>query len=152
MHKRLHPCAAIALLACTPLALAQEKGSWRAASKTARSITGDVAIVNERISINFAPFALAQIRTLQPDEIAAAFDSDSTAGGTANLYRVSIPATRKFLKGNTLCGSDETQWMASYVVGKDLQLAFFSGPKMPVFTHDALSNSPDLCGTYSYVR
>ena len=152
MNQRLLTCTAIAALTGATLALAQEKGSWHAASRTARSITGDVAILNELISINFATFAIAQIRTLQPDEIAAEFDSDSTARGAGNLYRLSIPAKKKFLKGNTLCGSDETEWMASYVVGKDLQLAFFSGPKMPVFTHDALANSPDLCGTYSYVR
>jgi hypothetical protein len=42
--------------------------------------------------------------------------------------------------------------MATYVEGRSLKLAFFSGQKAPVFTLDAISNSTDLCGTYNYVR
>jgi hypothetical protein len=42
--------------------------------------------------------------------------------------------------------------MAAYVAGRTLHLAFFSGQKMPVFTPDAIANSTDLCGTFSYVR
>jgi hypothetical protein len=56
------------------------------------------------------------------------------------------------LHKNTLCGSDDAQWMATYVVGKDLQIAFFSGATMPVFTIDALANNPNLCGTFTYTR
>jgi len=51
-----------------------------------------------------------------------------------------------------LCGSEDTQWMATYVLGKTLEIAFFSGPKMPVFTMDAMENSTDLCGKFSYAR
>ena len=144
--------ATLAFTAISTLGAAQERGAWRAASQTARSITGDVAIGNERIAISFSSYPLAQIRSLQPDEIAAAFDSDSTRPGAGNLFRVSIPADKKFLHGNTLCGTDETQWVASYVSGKELKLSFFSGPKLPTLTHEALQNTTDLCGTYTYVR
>jgi hypothetical protein len=139
------------LLCCLTLA-AQEKGMWRAMSSTARSITGDVALSDEKISINFSTFTMAQIRTLDKAETSAAFDAVSTPDGTGSLYRLSIPGTKKFLHKNTLCGTEDTQWMATYVSGKTLQLAFFSGEKSPVFTLDAMANSTDLCGTFSYVK
>jgi hypothetical protein len=59
---------------------------------------------------------------------------------------------QRFLHKNTLCGTQDTQWMAAYVAGKSLQVAFFSGDDAPVFTFDAIAHSPNLCGTYIYVR
>jgi hypothetical protein len=139
----------LALPAC-----AQEAGYWRAASKTARSITGDVAFspASERFSINFLAYPIAQIRTLKPAELGAAFDADVNTPGLGNLFRIDIPGTTKFLHKNTLCGGDDAQWMATYVAGKDLQVAFFSGATMPVFTLEALGNSTNLCGTFTYTR
>ena len=143
----------LAVVVCVlGVAAAQEQGAWRAASKTARGVTGDVAFGGEKISINFSSFTVAQIRELQPAEIAAVFPSEDTGSGSGNLYRTSIPANKKFLSKNTLCGSEETQWIASYVTGKELQLAFFSGAAMPVFTADAIGSSANLCGTYTYGR
>jgi hypothetical protein len=151
-RKRLF-CAILGfLLACCVLATAQEKGNWRASNSAAESITGDVAISDAKISINFSSFPIAQIRDLEPGEVSAAFDLDSSAGGGGSLYRLSIPASKKFLHRNSLCGAEDTQWMAAYVAGHSLRLAFFSGQKMPVFTPDAIANSTDLCGTFSYVR
>lgn len=132
--------------------LAQVKGNWRAANSTAQSITGDVTLSDEKISINFSGFAIARIRDLEPGEVSAAFDEDANAGGSGSLYRLNIPASKAFMHKNTLCGSEDTQWMAAYVAGHSLRLAFFSGQKIPVFTLDAISNSSDLCGTFSYVR
>jgi hypothetical protein len=139
------------LLACCMAVAAQEKGSWRAASSTAQSITGDVALSEDKISINYSSFVIAQIRSLAPSDLSAVF-ADSGAAGNGNLYRLSIPAAKKFLHKNTLCGDEDTQWMATSVAGRTLHLAFFSGQKMPVFTPDAIANSTDLCGTFSYVR
>ena len=131
---------------------AQEKGTWRAASKTARAITGDVSLAPEKLSMNFYNFPIAQIRTLTPAEISAAFDTDATANAYGNLYRLSIPADKKFFNKNTLCGAEETQWMITFVAGKSLQLAFFSTPKMPVLTSEAIAQTTSLCGLYSYVK
>ncbi len=147
----LNMLAGVALVCCT-MAVAQERGYWRAESNTARSITGDVAISDEKVVIDFSKFTIAQIRALQPSELNALFDADSKGGGTGNLYRLEIPATKRFLHKNTLCGSDDTEWMATYVAGKSLQIAFFSGMKPPVMTLEALSNSTNLCGTFSYGR
>ena len=139
------------LIFCLTVA-AQEKGNWRASSNNARSITGDVALSDEKISINFSTFPMAQIRSLDKAETSAAFNTVSTADGTGSLYRLSIPGAKKFLHKNTLCGTEDAQWMATYVSGKTLQLAFFSGEKSPVFTLDAMANSTDLCGTFSYAK
>jgi hypothetical protein len=146
-------CALIGLvLTCCMSTVAQEKGNWRASSSNAQTITGDVGLTDERISITFSGFPIARIRSLQPAELSAVFDVDSTAEGSGSLYRLSIPASKKFMHRNSLCGAENTQWMASYVSGRTLHLAFFSGPTMPVFTLDAISNSTDLCGVFSYVR
>jgi hypothetical protein len=104
------------------------------------------------VSINFLSFTIAPIRALKPEEAVAAFDADRTQPGGGNLFRLDIPGATKFLHKNTLCGGEDTTWMATYASGKSLQIAFFSGANPPVLTIDALANSTDLCGTYSYVR
>jgi hypothetical protein len=139
------------LWSCVLSCSAQDKGYWRAASSNAHDITGDVAISDFKLSINYIPFTIAQIRTLKPEEAAAAFGSDHPSG-SGYLYRLDVPAARRFLHKNTLCGSDETQWMATYAAGSDLQVAFFSGTKMPVFTSEALADSTNTCGLFSYTR
>jgi hypothetical protein len=140
------------VLVCCITAAAQDKGYWRATSSTAKSITGDVALADEKISINLVSFTMARIRGLEQAEASALFDAEGTAGGNGNLYRLIVPGSKKFLHRNSLCGSDDTQWMVTYVSGRSLQLAFFSGQKPPVFTADALANSTDMCGKFSYVK
>jgi hypothetical protein len=95
---------------------------------------------------------MAQIRKMTPAEGSAAFGTDINAGGVGFLYRLSVPAARRFLHRNSLCGSEDTQWMATYVTGRTMQVAFFSGDNMPVMTADALANSTDVCGTFGYSR
>lgn len=135
---------------CSLAGRAQERGDWRAASSTARGITGDIIFSGQKLIINFTGFTIAQIRALKPEEISAAFNG--AAGGSGNLYRTSIPGEKRFLHKNTLCGNEETQWVVSYVGGKELQLAFFSGASMPVLTPEAMVDAPNLCGTYTYMR
>lgn len=89
---------------------------------------------------------------MTPAEAAAVFDADVNAGINGDLYRLSVPPDKRFLHHNTLCGSDETRWMATYISGRTLQVAFFSGEDMPVMTFEAMQNSPVLCGTFSYSR
>lgn len=146
---------AISLLALSFPLIPQERGYWKPASKTAQSITGDVVLSGDKITINFFTTTVAEIRPLKPEEMAAAFADASAEGGpgaAGHLYRLSIPGDKRFLHKNTLCGSDETQWMATYVAGKQLEIAFFSNATPPVFTIEALRDSPNLCGTFSYSR
>jgi hypothetical protein len=140
------------VLVCCMTAVAQDKGYWRAASSTAKSITGDVALADEKISINLVSFTIARIRGLEQAEASALFDPDGTAAGSGSLYRLNVPGEKKFLHKNSLCGSDDTQWMVTYVSGRSLQVAFFSGAKPPVFTQDAIANSTDMCGKFGYVK
>ena len=141
-------------LACAAYAVAQqpEKGNWRAASHTAQSITGDIAFSGSKIIINFTSFLISPVRPLKPDEVGAAFDEAVDTAGNGQLYRLNIPASRRFLKNNTLCGTQDTQWMAVYVVNHTLKVAFFSGDNAPLMTFEALQGSADLCGTFTYVR
>ena len=140
------------VLVCCMTAAAQDQGYWRAASSTAKSITGDLTLSDEKLSINLTSFTIARIRPLQQGEAKALFDPDGTGAGSGSLYRLVVPASKKFLHRNSLCGSDDTQWMVTYVAGRSLQLAFFSGQKPPVFTTDALADSTDMCGKFGYVR
>ena len=134
---------------------AQEKGNWRPVSTTARGITGPIAFSNETLVINFLKFAVAEIRPLQPAEIAAIFPADVAGNdvpASGHLYRLSIAADQRLLHRNTLCGGDETQWMLTSVQGKMLQVAFFSQPQMPVLTAETMATTTNLCGTFSYSR
>jgi hypothetical protein len=139
-------------LSCSLSALAQEAGYWRAESTTAKHITGDVALSDEKISINFSTYWIAQIRTLTPAEISAAFNADANAPGSGSLYRLSIPSSKKLLHKSTLCGPEDTQWLVTYSTGRTLQLAFFSTSQMPVLTPEALTNNSNLCGVFGYTR
>ncbi|HME58858.1 MAG TPA: hypothetical protein VKF63_11015 [Terracidiphilus sp.] len=138
-------------LACVTSA-AQDRGSWMAASSNANSITGSIVIREAKLTIDFINYPLAHIRILQPAEVAAVFDADANSAGNGALYRLNIPAAQRFLNKNTLCGSEQTQWMATWVSGKTLSVAFFSGDNMPVFSFEAINKSTDLCGIFFYSR
>jgi hypothetical protein len=152
MHLRSFVLAAVVLILVFTLpSNAQEDGPWRAASTNARAITGDVIFSPLKFTINFTSFTIAQIRSLKTEEVLALFNPDSPTGG-ANLFRVQIPADKRFLHHNTLCGSESTQWIVTYAQGRNLQIAFFSGATPPILTVDALNDAPNLCGIFSYVR
>jgi hypothetical protein len=130
----------------------QDRGAWHAESSNATSITSDVTVGKDSVTIDFMTFPLAPIRTLKPVEVSAVFDADVSAGISGMLYRMKVPAAQRFLHKNSLCGGEDTQWMATYVTGHTLNVAFFSGDDMPVFTFDAISKTTDLCGTFGYDR
>ncbi|SNS34440.1 hypothetical protein SAMN05421770_101589 [Granulicella rosea] len=133
-------------------AQAQERGTWRPVNKTAQQTTGEITIAAEKMTINFFTFPIAEIRPLTQAEIAAAF-SDSEAGvGGGHLYRLNIPGDKRFLHKNTLCGAEDTQWMATYYAGKTLRLALFSDAKPPALTVEGMNDSSTLCGAYAYAR
>jgi hypothetical protein len=153
-HTLQRSLTGLLLLGCLTVG-AQEKGSWRAASTTAKSITGDLMLTDEKIIINgFSVYPMARIRTLEKPEASALFDPEgtATAPGVGSLYRLVVPGDKKFLHKNSLCGNEDTQWMATYVSGHTLQVALFSGEKPPVLTAEAMASTTDLCGTFTYVK
>jgi hypothetical protein len=149
--KYLLPATAL-LLACSLPATAQDKGLWTAASSSANAITGDISIADARVTIDYFNFPVGQIRVLQSAEASALFDADVNTPGGGSLYRLAVSADRRFLHKNTLCGSEDVQWMVTWVQGRTLCVAFFSGANPPVFTMDALANTTDRCGTFTYAR
>ena len=151
MKKRVMAAAGM-VLACSLSCAAQDKGYWRAASTETTKMTGDISITESKLTINFVKFPLAPIRRLKPVEVSAVFDADVNAGIGGDLYRLRVPANKPIVQHNTLCGGEDTQWMATYVMGRTMRVAFFSGDEMPVFTFDAISKSTDLCGTFAYSR
>lgn len=140
------------ILAVQAPAQSPERGYWRAASNTAHSITGDITLADEKLVINFYTTTISHVRALDPTEVSSVFDTDADAHATGSLYKLSIPATKKFLHKNSLCGGDDVTWMAAYAAAGTLHLAFFSSDKPPVFTFDAIANSAYLCGTFTYTR
>ena len=132
--------------------VAQDQGYWRAASTTARSITGDITLSETSVAFNYMPFTIAHIRALQTTEVAAVFDADVNSGVKGNLYRLSIPSERRFLRKNSLCGTESVQWMATFVNGRNLQVALFSGLDEPVLSFDGLANSSTRCASFTYGR
>jgi hypothetical protein len=152
MHVKYLLPAATLLLACSLPALAQDKGYWVPLSSSAKDITGEIAIADARLTMDYFNFPIGQIRALQPAEASALFDADVNAPGGGSLYRLAVAANRRFLHKNTLCGSDDVQWMVTWVQGRTLSVSFFSGPNPPVFTMDALANTTDRCGTFTYSR
>lgn len=152
MRKPLLAIAFAGALLAARICPAQEKGYWRAASSNAGSITGDIDISDTKISINFTGFTIAQIRRLTPAETSAVFAAESNGSASGNLYRLNIPASKRFLHHNTICGSDDTQWMVTNVTDRTMYVAFFSGANTPEFTPEAMANATDLCGTFTYAR
>jgi len=152
--KRLILLGAVAgaMLAWVLPGAAQDRGQWSAVSSTAKAITGDISISDSRLMINLLGFPIAPIRKLEPAEVNSVFVAEGGGGQGGNLYRLGISATQRFLHKNSLCGSEDTVWMVTNVSGKSLQVAFLSGTSMPVFTPEAMGNSTDLCGTFSYAR
>src|SRR5271166_3591355 len=130
----------------------EDRGLWSATSTNAHAITGDITIGEAKVTLNFITFPLAQIRRLKPVEVSAVFDADVNAGIEGTLYRLHVPAGKYIVKKNTLCGGEETQWMATYATGHTLKVAFFSGDDMPVFTFDAMQNTTTVCGSFVYGR
>jgi hypothetical protein len=152
MHLNNLLCTATLLLVCTLPALAQDKGYWVPNSSSAKNITGEIAIADARLTMDYFNFPIGQIRVLQAAEAAALFDADVNAPGGGSLYRLAVAADRRFLHKNTLCGTDQVQWMVTWVEGRTLSVAFFSGPNPPVLTMEALANTTDRCGTFLYSR
>jgi hypothetical protein len=154
MRNIFKAAVATLILACALHSAAQQpdRGFWHAASNTATSVTGDLTISGSKLSIGFVNYVIAPIRSLKSEEVSAIFDADVNTAGPGEVYRLNVPGAQRFEHKNTLCGSEDTHYMVTWPSGKTLQVAFFSGEAVPVFTFEAISHSTSLCGTYTYVR
>lgn len=151
MHFGLAAALAV-LMPAMMLGQGPQSGYWRAKSDSAKQVTGDIQFWGEKLTMNFFSTPIAEIRDLKPSEVSSVFDVDVNSAGPGKLFRVDIPASRTFLHKSHLCGDEPTEWVAAYVQGRTLQIAMFSGLKMPVFTFDAMAQNSNRCGTYTYQR
>ena len=127
-------------------------GHWSAKTDRTRDMTGDLTITPGMLTIYQSKFPLARVRKLTPAETGAVFDADTNARIGGDLYRLHVPPGVYYTGGDLLCGREVIRWMATYVSGRTLQVAFFSGDDAPVFTFDAVSNSTAMCGMYIFSR
>jgi hypothetical protein len=127
------------------------RGGWYAASTNAISITGDIAISKGKFR--------------STSSVSAGADSHVEAGGGERGVRrrcergdqrdalpaedpggAALSAKEHFVRGRGYAVDGDLRY------GHTLEVAFFSGDDMPVFTFDAISKSTALCGTFAYSR
>ena len=157
MKKRIKVAATagviVTCIACGAAnANAQDTGHWRSATHRTEVMTGELTIAPENVTIYQSKFPMTFVRKLTPAEVGAVFDADTNAGIGGKLYSMHVPPRVYYAGGDLICGNEFIRWMATYVAGRTLQIAFFSGDDVPVFTFDTIANSTALCGTYVYTR
>ena len=154
MKLRILTLAALAVILCGSLtASAREKSVyWTAASSNSTAITSDIEISSSKLTIGYIDFPISKVQDVTPAEALAVFDVDTGVRGVGALYHLNIVASTRFQHNNTLCGGEDTQWMLSWTTQHSLKIAFFSGAEKPTLTFEAINNSPQLCGVFSYAH
>ena len=103
------------VLACCVSVTAQDRGLWRAANSSAQSITGDVAISGDKLSINYTSFTIAQIRAPRASRGWRSF----RYGQQFREQRLSLPVKRT---GNKKIHAQEhSVWIRGYAVDGHLR-------------------------------
>lgn len=119
------------------LATAVHADSYRAVSRTAESITGDISM--DDYEIVFANGERLALSDLVSYEI--------TVGGEtrdASVYRVEAPADPVLLNGNRLCGSGEVTFVANWAGSDDRTVvAVFA-------TSDVPQSDAEMCASYVF--
>src|SRR5208282_1941259 len=142
--------------ACIPESAAQTSGptqrKWIAGSTTAMSITGDIKISSGKLTMVARDYPLTLVRDIDAEHLRDAGKIvDETKPTEARLYKTKVPARAKLVRGNTICGPKDANWLL--VVTQEahsLSLAFFSGDGEPNIA--TASDSTELCGTFGYFR
>ncbi len=160
----VHAPSAVSSPAPASLTGDRQAVKWTAMSHTAYAITGDVVTSRDSISLLKKSYPLVLDRDLHGDELQNSakllyVEAVTSSGLVGRLFRTEIPATTHLINDNTICGSENAEWvlvLTTHAEGRGsdtgdwLYLAFFSGDAEPVFQTQALENSKALCGTYNY--
>jgi uncharacterized protein len=127
---------------------------WRAESKTAYAITGDILLsANHLILGGGHEIQIPLVKTLPQTH--AMNDSGFDDAATLQLFKIWKGSSWKLIGGNTLCGLGE---VPTYLVlaqtdhNRSLSMAVFKGATEPRWEKPSLEDTHDLCGTYWYVR
>lgn len=151
MRGRLLRAGAIflSLAAAGPAAAQGQK--WEATSKTAMSITGDIVLSADRLTMAGKAFPIQLVREYgdarQMDGLSKVIAH--TPPRRVRVYKTRIEPSVQLENGNNLCG-DAATWL--FVVDQPpggfakLTLAVFSGVDEPT----PLTSERMLCGTYNY--
>jgi hypothetical protein len=146
--------AAVPSAAAQTQAQTQEK--WVAMSHTAMSITGDITLSSDKLTMGGADYPLTLVRTIDAQhlsDVGRLFDGTKPIG--ASLYKTNIPATAKPLKGGTICAKG-AKWLLTakgsspYDKKPELSLASFSSDAEPNLA--TATESTELCATFTYVH
>ena len=116
------------------------------------SITGDIALTPGKLLMAHRAFPLKQARAIEPAHLADVGKIVNATGDvqSAALYKTMVPRRTALLKANIICGSKDAEWMLAVFEKNELAVAFFAGAKEPDLAPNAVANSTDLCGTFSY--
>ncbi|MDO9417504.1 hypothetical protein [Pararhizobium sp.] len=128
----------LALVAAFSIPAAASADDYTAFSKTAMSITGDIAF--DDYSIVFANGEELRFSALVADHFTV--DGESVP---ASVYSVENPGDPELENGNTLCGGGDVTYIASYSAGDGMtEIAVFTGDEAP-------SSSASMCASYIYM-
>ncbi|WP_244598797.1 hypothetical protein [Rhizobium tubonense] len=110
---------------------------YKAYSKTAESVTGDIAM--DDFSISFANGEQLAFSSLVADH----FRVDGHKVG-ASVYSVKDPADPELENGNRLCGEGDVSYVATWGAGEGLAaVAVFTGDNPP-------KSDEEMCASYVY--
>ena len=132
---------------------------WAATSNTAVSITGNILLTSQAITISHKQFPIEFVREIDKqdlnnnDKLFEPFMRYTFMKPlAARLYKTLISRNVKFLNGNTICGPNaDATWMLAAFAKDNLSLAFFSSTDEPNLDYKVVEVSHDLCGTFTYV-
>jgi hypothetical protein len=129
-------------------------GTWLAVSRTAASITGNIVLTSDKITISHKSFSLMLVRdvdTQHLEDVGKILDR-LRPPSSARLYGTLISGRSSFLNGNTICGQKaDARWILAVSEKDELSLAFFSGSREPNLDYKVVNVGDYLCGTFAYV-
>ncbi len=126
-------------------------------SHTAMSITGDIRLSSDKLTMGGADYPLTLARTVDVQhfsDIGKIFFSMKPTW--ARLYKIKIPSTAKPIRGGSNICRKDAKWVLVVMESgpntknPELSLAFFSGDAEPNLA--TATESTDLCGTFSYAH
>jgi hypothetical protein len=136
MKRRITAAIFGLVVACSPGPLAYAD-DYKAYSKTAESITGDISM--DDFSISFANGETLAFSSLVSDH----FRVDGHKVG-ASVYSIKDPGDPELENGNKLCGSGDVNYVATWGAGDGLtEVAVFTGEDPP-------KGNEGMCASYVY--
>jgi uncharacterized RDD family membrane protein YckC len=132
--------------------------TWMPHSDSATWVTGPILMSTTGISIKNIIYPLTLTRPLKGNELESAaqiFHLQSSQDDEGWLFRANISSATRLINDNTLCGTDDAQWLIAVVTPdgpsttRELHLMFFSGDSEPAI-QPGLEKSSKECSSFVY--